>query len=65
VPTLRQDVDSWYTGNAPGGRVDEIETRIAQHRRGPQRVATPTRDEFEDLATDLEAVWNSRTRMCV
>jgi Recombinase/Helix-turn-helix domain len=40
-------------------RVDEIETRIAQHLRGPQQVATPTREEFEDLAADLEVVWNS------
>src|SRR5215510_13481917 len=40
-------------------RVAEIETRIAQHLQGPQQVATPTQEEFEDLATDLEAVWNS------
>jgi hypothetical protein len=40
-------------------RVAEIETRIAQHLQGPQQVATPTREEFENLAADLEAVWNS------
>ena len=40
-------------------RVDEIEQRIAQHLRGQQQVATPTREEFEDLAANLEAVWNS------
>jgi DNA invertase Pin-like site-specific DNA recombinase len=40
-------------------RVVEIEMRIAQHLQGPQQVATPTRQEFEDLAADLEAVWNS------
>jgi DNA invertase Pin-like site-specific DNA recombinase len=40
-------------------RVAEVETRIAQHLQGPQQVATPTREEFENLAADLEAVWNS------
>jgi hypothetical protein len=40
-------------------RVDEIEQRMAQHLREPQPVVTPTREEFEDLAADLEVVWNS------
>jgi hypothetical protein len=40
-------------------RVAEIETRIAQHLQGPQTVAPPTREEFENLAADLEMVWNS------
>ena len=40
-------------------RVDEIEQRIAQHVQGQQQGATPTREVFEHLAADLEAVWNS------
>ena len=39
-------------------RVTEIEQRIAQHLQGQQQSATPTREEFEHLAADLEAVWN-------
>jgi DNA invertase Pin-like site-specific DNA recombinase len=40
-------------------RVDEIEQRITQHRQGQPQGVTPTREEFENLAADLEAVWNS------
>ena len=39
-------------------RVREIEGRIAQHLQGQRQVATPTREEFDELAADLEAVWN-------
>ena len=39
-------------------RVHEIEERIDQHLQGQQQIAAPTREEFEDLAADLEAVWN-------
>ena len=36
----------------------EIEGRIEQHVRGRREVVIPTRDEFDTLAADLEAVWN-------
>jgi DNA invertase Pin-like site-specific DNA recombinase len=39
-------------------RVHDIEGRIDQHLKGQRPVATPTREEFENLAADLEAVWN-------
>ena len=39
-------------------RVQEIEQRIEQHVHGQEKTATPTREEFEDLAAKLEAVWN-------
>ena len=39
-------------------RVHEIEGRIDQHLQGQQQIVAPTREEFEDLAADLEAVWN-------
>jgi DNA invertase Pin-like site-specific DNA recombinase len=39
-------------------RVLEIEQRIEQHAEGQGRAARPTRKEFENLAADLEAVWN-------
>jgi DNA invertase Pin-like site-specific DNA recombinase len=39
-------------------RVREIEGRIEQHVRGRREVVIPTRDEFDTLAADLEAVWN-------
>jgi hypothetical protein len=39
-------------------RVHEIEARIDQHLQRERQIATPTREEFEDLAADLEAVWN-------
>ena len=39
-------------------RVQEIELRIEQHVRGQGKTTTPTREEFEDLAAKLEAVWN-------
>jgi hypothetical protein len=39
-------------------RVQEIELRIEQHVHGQGKTTTPTREEFEDLAAKLEAVWN-------
>jgi DNA invertase Pin-like site-specific DNA recombinase len=39
-------------------RVREIEARLDQHTHGRPQVAVPARDEFENLAADLEAVWN-------
>src|SRR4029077_7092429 len=39
-------------------RVQEIERRIEQHVEGQGQAARPTREEFENLAADLEAVWN-------
>jgi len=39
-------------------RVQEIELRIEQHIQGPGKTTTPTREEFEDLAAKLEAVWH-------
>jgi hypothetical protein len=38
-------------------RVREIEERINQHVQGQQQAVVPTREEFENLAADLEAVW--------
>jgi len=39
-------------------RVQEIERRIEQHVQGRGKVTTPSVEEFEGLAADLEAVWN-------
>jgi DNA invertase Pin-like site-specific DNA recombinase len=39
-------------------RVQEVELRIQQHVHGQGKTTTPTREEFEDLAAKLEAVWN-------
>jgi len=39
-------------------RVREIEQRIHQHVQGREQAVVPTREEFEHLAADLEAVWN-------
>ena len=39
-------------------RVQEIELRIEQHIQVQGKTTTPTREEFEDLAAKLEAVWN-------
>jgi hypothetical protein len=38
--------------------VREIESRIEQHVQGQRQVRIPTREEFDELAADLEAVWN-------
>jgi DNA invertase Pin-like site-specific DNA recombinase len=38
-------------------RVHEIEDRIEQHVHGRRDVVVPTREAFETLAADLEAVW--------
>jgi len=40
-------------------RVQEIESRIAQHVHGHDRTPTASREEFEGLASELESVWNS------
>src|SRR2546430_6109305 len=39
-------------------RVREIEERIHQHVQGRQQAVVPTREDFEHLAADLEAVWH-------
>jgi DNA invertase Pin-like site-specific DNA recombinase len=39
-------------------RVREIEGRIEQHVQNRPQVVIPTREEFDELATHLEAVWN-------
>jgi len=39
-------------------RVRGIEERINQHVQGRQQAVAPTREEFEHLAADLEAVWH-------
>src|SRR5216684_4116587 len=39
-------------------RVRGIEERLNQHVQGRQQAVVPTREEFENLAADLEAVWN-------
>src|SRR5437899_92433 len=39
-------------------RVHEIEGRIDQHLQGQRQIPAPSREEFENLAADLEAVWN-------
>jgi hypothetical protein len=41
-------------------RVQELELRIEQHTHTHHTNTTsPTREQFEDLATELETVWNS------
>src|SRR5438445_8753829 len=40
-------------------RVREIEERIEQHTHGRSQPLVPTRDEFENLAADLETVWRN------
>jgi hypothetical protein len=45
--------------NAALQRVREIQERIDQHVRGRSQAAVPSRDAFENLAADLEAVWTS------
>jgi len=40
-------------------RVREIEDRIDRHVQGQQHVRAPTREAFEQLAADLEAVWSA------
>ena len=40
-------------------RVREVELRIEQHvHRHGNVTAAPTREQFDDLATELEAVWS-------
>lgn len=39
-------------------RVHEIEGRIDQHVQGQRQTPAPPREAFENLAADLEAVWN-------
>jgi DNA invertase Pin-like site-specific DNA recombinase len=39
-------------------RVREIESQIQQHLDHQGQSAVPTREEFADLAADLEALWN-------
>lgn len=39
-------------------RVREIEARIQQHRDREDTSIAPTREEFADLAADLESLWN-------
>jgi DNA invertase Pin-like site-specific DNA recombinase len=39
-------------------RVREIEQQIEQHVNRQDQTMAPTREEFADLATDLEALWN-------
>jgi DNA invertase Pin-like site-specific DNA recombinase len=40
-------------------RVKELELRIEQHTHAHHKHTTgPTREQFEDLATELETVWN-------
>jgi len=38
--------------------VHELEGRIDQHVQGQRQSPVPSREEFEHLAADLEAVWN-------
>jgi DNA invertase Pin-like site-specific DNA recombinase len=41
-------------------RVQEVELRIEQHvHRHGKATPAPTREQFEDLASELEAVWSS------
>jgi hypothetical protein len=39
-------------------QVREIELRIEQHVHGQGKASTATREEYEELATKLETVWN-------
>jgi len=45
--------------NAALQRVREIEARIDQHVSNHHQPTVPTREEFESLAADLEAVWRN------
>jgi hypothetical protein len=38
--------------------VHDIEARIEQHVHDHRQIPVPSREEFEHLAADLEAVWN-------
>jgi DNA invertase Pin-like site-specific DNA recombinase len=40
-------------------RVTELELQIDRHPGADTQESAPTREEFEDLAADLEAVWNA------
>jgi hypothetical protein len=40
-------------------RVREIEERIDQHVHGRRQPVIPTREEFQNLAADLETVWRN------
>jgi DNA invertase Pin-like site-specific DNA recombinase len=40
-------------------RVQELELRIEQHTSQLRQLPTPTQGEFEDLAKDLQGLWNS------
>lgn len=39
-------------------RVEELERRIEQHLQPQHKALAPKREEFADLAAELEAVWN-------
>jgi hypothetical protein len=38
--------------------VRELELKIEEHVHRQAEAGTPTREEFEGLAADLEAIWN-------
>jgi hypothetical protein len=38
--------------------VRELESQIQQHLEGQGQLAVPAREDFADLAADLESVWN-------
>ena len=40
-------------------RLQDVEQRIDQHNRQRATFARPTREDFENLAGELESVWNS------
>src|SRR5262249_27006743 len=40
-------------------RVQEIESRIAEHVHRHDRTPAASREEFEALASELESIWNS------
>jgi len=39
--------------------LQDVEQRIDQHNRQRATFARPTREDFENLAGELESVWNS------
>jgi len=39
-------------------RVQEIERQIEQHVHGQRKTTTATREQFEELASKLETIWN-------
>jgi DNA invertase Pin-like site-specific DNA recombinase len=45
--------------NAALQRVRELETRIDQHIHGQKKTTVPQREEFLELASELETVWDS------